>query len=69
MQLIEYMRNGFLSHEKLAQSLSESTRTVEKWARGERYPRPLAQKKIMEITNGLVTPNDFLQTYIERNDS
>lgn len=69
MQLQEYMRNGYLSHEKLAKNLSESTRTVEKWARGERYPRPQAQRKIMEMTNGLVTANDMLQTYIERNDA
>jgi len=69
MRLREYMKNGYLSNEKLAENMDESVRTVEKWARGERYPRPAAQKKIMEITNGMVTPNDIFKTYIERNDA
>ena len=50
MRLREYMKNGYLSNEKLAENMDESVRTVEKWARGERYPRPAAQKKILEIT-------------------
>ena len=69
MRLREYMKNGYLSNEKLAENMDESVRTVEKWARGERYPRPAAQKKSMEITNGMVTPNDIFKTYIERNDA
>ncbi len=68
MQLQEWMKNGFVSHDELAKTMSESIRTVQKWARGERYPRPEAQKKIIKITNGLVTPNDILKTYIEKND-
>ena len=32
---------------------------VLKWISGERYPRHEAISKIMEVTNGAVTANDF----------
>ena len=67
MKLHDWMKNELWSHERLAKQMSESTRTVEKWARGERYPRPHAQKKIIEVTNGLVTADDILEAYLERN--
>jgi hypothetical protein len=37
-----------------------SHRSVSKWRRAETIPRPAAQKAIMELTDGKVTPNDFV---------
>jgi len=42
-----------------ADAIGFSRGGVLKWISGERYPRHKAIRKIMEVTDGAVTANDF----------
>jgi len=59
MTLKEYLKTHNLKADEFAKSAGFSSGGVLKWLSGERFPRSVALKKIYEVTNGAVTPNDF----------
>lgn len=60
MTLSEFMTSRSMTDAQLAQQLECSTGAVRKWRYGERTPRPDQMRRIAEVTDGQVTPNDFL---------
>lgn len=62
MLLRTYLAQNDLSPAAFGVLVGASEHGVRKWISGERTPRPDAQRKIIEITNGAVTPNDFLSS-------
>jgi len=46
--------------QEAARAFGSSTHAVKKWLSGQRVPRPRTQAKIMKITRGAVTPNDWV---------
>lgn len=62
MKLIEYLKTNCIGDEVFASMLGNGVtgRAVRKWRYGETNPRIPELVRIQEITNGAVTPNDFL---------
>jgi len=53
-------RDG-VSADEMADRIGDcSASAVRKWAADERLPRAEQQRRIYEVTNGEVTPNDFV---------
>lgn len=60
MKLSDFIEQNGLTHEQMAERVGDcSVSGLRKWLRGERVPRPDQMRKIAEITDGLVSPNDF----------
>lgn len=61
MLLEEYLETNSISVEKFARQIRAGNRTVVYRYLGEnrRIPRADMMEKIVKVTNGLVTPNDF----------
>ena len=59
MRLSDYTKNPE-GREALAKKLGVTVEAVRLWEKGERIPRPATQRRIMEITDKLVTPMDFM---------
>lgn len=59
MRLKEYLKQHSLTVEGFAAAIGESPFTVGKWVRGDRRPREATMLRIVDLTSGLVTPNDF----------
>lgn len=60
MKLITYLKNNGITHENFAKLIPVATaRTVQRYATGERMPRPETIARISELTNGQVTAADF----------
>ena len=63
MKLATYMSDKHITPEAMAQLVgSASASGVVKWMREERVPRPDQQRRIFEVTDGKVAPNDFILT-------
>ena len=61
MKLSVYLETMKVKPEEFARKLGDASASgVLKWARGERVPRPDQQRRIFEVTQGAVTPNDFI---------
>jgi hypothetical protein len=61
MKLSDFMKAAGLDDEALAARVGEcSAHAVKKWRYQERVPRPEQMRRIAEITEGKVTPNDFV---------
>lgn len=60
MTLAEYLAVNGIKASTFADTISVPPSTVLRLLKGERSPRLELLKKIMEATNGAVTPNDFL---------
>ena len=59
MELKTYLKTNSLTCRDFAGQVNASERAVIKWSRKERFPREEFMKRIVLITNGEVTPNDF----------
>ena len=59
MKLKLFMKENDLTVEAFASISGFSRGAILKWISGDRFPRPLALKRIKELTNNLVTPNYF----------
>lgn len=60
MKLLQYLEQTQTTIPDLAEKIGDVTVSgVRKWLNGERVPRPDQMRKIYEVTNGLVSPNDF----------
>ena len=61
MNLAAYMQAHSLDDAAMAAKIKNcSPSAVKKWRYGERVPRPEQMLRIVEATDGKVTPNDFL---------
>lgn len=61
MKLAAYMELKGVKPGELAQKMGNASASgVIKWMREERVPRPDQQRRIFEVTDGAVTPNDFI---------
>ena len=58
MLLTEWLDLKDMTYADFADRVGFSFRTVEKWARGERYPSYRATKQILVATSGSVTAED-----------
>ena len=59
MNLASYLEKNDLTATAFAAQIGVAIATVTRAARGEIMPSPETMKRIMEATNGKVTPNDF----------
>lgn len=61
MKLTQYLTENNISPEQFAATMDGmSISGVRKWMYGERVPRPDQMRKISEVTDGAVQPNDFI---------
>lgn len=59
MTLAAYLKVTDQTYEDFAPKVEAKPRTVGKWTRGERIPRPAKMALIKTATCGRVTPDDF----------
>jgi transcriptional regulator with XRE-family HTH domain len=57
-RLREWRRRKFLTQKELAEQIPVAWQTVSRWEAGESLPRPLAQRRLMEVLG--VTPEEML---------
>ena len=61
MKLSDFMTASGLDDDQMAALLGGcSAHAVKKWRYGERLPRPEQLRRIAEVTDGQVMPNDFV---------
>lgn len=60
MTLKEYMKANRIKDAAMASLIPCSIGAVRKWKRHERIPRPSQIRRIKEVTDGAVCPDDFL---------
>ncbi len=61
MKLSDFLKASGLDDEAFAAQVGDcSAHAVKKWRYAERTPRPDQMRRIAEITDGKVTPNDFV---------
>lgn len=58
MTLSQYLEERKISQQAFAQQIGVDPISVYRWCKGDRFPREHIQK-IMELTGGEVTANDF----------
>lgn len=61
MKLSRYLKNNGLTHADFAKLVDSTEHAVAKWCRGERTPREKFMRKILSVTCGEVSPNDFFK--------
>jgi len=59
MKLSEWRRENGLTQQATARLIECTVRAVIKWESGERRPGPAYMPKVMAVTDGQVTANDF----------
>lgn len=59
MHLSIYLKQNSLSQATFGEQIGVSQAAVERYANKKRVPEPDVMGKIFEVTNGLVTANDF----------
>lgn len=60
MQLSNYLSLHSLSFSEFGRRIgTQHARTVERYAKGQQVPNREMMARIVEVTNGDVTPNDF----------
>jgi hypothetical protein len=70
MKIQTYMTANKISPEAMAELVGGVTESgVRKWVYGERIPRPDQLRRIAEVTNGEVMPNDFILADAESHES
>lgn len=60
MKLGKYLKDNRITDEEFGQKVGATTHAVGKWRRGERRPRDGFMRKIVLVTAGSVSPNDFM---------
>ena len=60
MKLIKWLIKSDISKKEFAERIGISESLVYHYLSGKRYPSSSTARKIMEATNGAVTPNDFI---------
>lgn len=59
MTLKDWLAGKELSHSDFAKQIDRTTEAVRRYVAGERIPDRESMLKIVEVTNGEVTANDF----------
>lgn len=60
MKLISYLEQSEISYARFAEMIGASNgKVVHRYARGEQIPSRDFMARIVEVTGGAVTPNDF----------
>jgi transcriptional regulator with XRE-family HTH domain len=59
MTLTEYLHANKLTASEFARQMGVSPQAVHRYCDGDRLPRKSEMEKILELTDGVVTPNDF----------
>lgn len=61
MKLATYMADKGIPARQMADLIGDVSESgVRKWMYGERVPRPDQMRRIAEVTDGAVQPNDFI---------
>lgn len=60
MTLSEYLSTNKITQAAFAESIGATQQAVGYWVGGERCPQLRLMQRIVDATNGAVTPNDFL---------
>lgn len=60
MQLADYLKANGISDEDFGQSIGVTRQAVHRYKTFDRFPERPVLTKIVEVTGGDVTPNDFL---------
>jgi DNA-binding transcriptional regulator YdaS (Cro superfamily) len=68
MKLIDWLESNSVTIPAFAQMLGEGVETVRHWVKGRRVPRPDRMVKIVMVTRGEVTANDFF-THVSSSES
>lgn len=64
MKLATYLSQSGTSQSAFAALIGVSQAAVARYVRGQRMPEPKIAKKIKVVTDGAVTPNDFLDDVV-----
>lgn len=59
MKLADFLRTKEIKAADFARQIGVSRQNVSRWALGNVIPRPDEMRRIIEATDGEVTPNDF----------
>ena len=62
MKLSTFLDRAAIKPSEFARQIGVPRQTLHRYLAGERTPRSEILHRIREVTNGEVTPNDFLQT-------
>lgn len=62
MKLASYIKSRPETVKEMAVQLGVSPQTLHRWMAGTRTPRPAKMAAILKLSDGQVTPNDFLPT-------
>lgn len=60
MKLETYLSDNRLTLAAFGEQLGVTGEAVRQWCGGSRFPRPRHMKRIIEVTDGAVRPEDFL---------
>lgn len=60
MKLNEFLSQNKITQERFAELIGVEQPTVCRYLKNERFPREDEMRRIYTATNGLVTPNDFI---------
>lgn len=60
MKLAEYLSENNIKRQDFARCVGVSEVAITRYSNGTRTPRPEMMRAIVDVTNGAVTPNDFL---------
>lgn len=65
MRLGRYLDVHDLTATQFADWVGVDRSTMHRWLTSQRYPEPKYLERVQSITNGQVTPNDFLDQWRE----
>lgn len=60
MRLNDYLADKRMTAEEFAMALGVTSAALSRYVTGDRVPRPAIMRKIIDLTAGRVTPNDFI---------
>lgn len=61
MKLVEYLKSVQITAADFGRMVGASRSAVIRWANGERSPDSKSMARIVRVTQGRVTPNDFFR--------
>lgn len=61
MKLADYLSETNKTVTAFAREIDEAQPTVSRYVNGQRIPEPAIMSKIVQATDGRVTPNDFYE--------
>ena len=68
MRLGDYLATNKISATEFASRIDATQAAVSRYVTGKRIPEPAIMAKIVQVTDGAVTPNDFYAPELERTE-